>query len=468
MFIKVKTYNIIKKRKIIKTISINSYGSSDELVSLKTDKFGFNLFVLVLPIRKLIEIMPDIDHVKRADTNRFVDKKHADEFGDYWLKNFGNWIIPPIMVVVDTHPKFDENIGIEGTSINVGLITLPKSFNIYSRVLDGQHRILGFRIAIEKLTKKRDELINKKYIIEDKMKENSGLIGFDAQLKVLENQLEELDTSLERFSKETVTLEIYSGVPKDKQMNFFTVISKNAKKIDKNAETKFSNDFIDIVTRKLLITNAELSKITNTYSENKGKKNHEVYTISDIKNIVQSILFSIDNSGYKKLYDYDLNSCIKVCNNFFNTLQKIKEYQIIAQANETELLKKAMKDMKGRSLAFSTPLVRSLAHAFGKNVIIENKTKVAGIEKISFSTDAIKLKDFENKIAAFDYSITNNKLNTFWYLTGHAPVGKIMLESKKQDLKGLSNKLDQLFGGSTLRLDNGKSASIIGFALVVK
>ena len=43
---------------------------------------------------------------------------------------------------------------------------------------------------------------------------------------------------------------------------------------------------------------------------------------------------------------------------------------------------------------------------------------------------------------AFDFKIANKTLNGFWYLTGHAPVGKAMFESKTQDIKGLSNKLE--------------------------
>ena len=159
-------------------LKLNSYGKND-FAAQKIVRSGLIIYVTTMNINSIVSMMPEIDPKIRAANNRFVDEKHADSFGKYWIDNPNSWVSPPISIT--STGSFDyESIGdITGTENSIGVLRLPVSLKSLVEILDGQHRILGFRLA------------EKKIISEKKKIENCDLIK--AGVKALRTYLELYD-----------------------------------------------------------------------------------------------------------------------------------------------------------------------------------------------------------------------------------------------------------------------------------
>lgn len=446
-------------------LKLNSYGKND-FAAQKIVRSGLIIYVTTMNINSIVSMMPEIDPKIRAANNRFVDEKHADSFGKYWIDNPNSWVSPPISIT--STGSFDyESIGdITGTENSIGVLRLPVSLKSLVEILDGQHRILGFRLAEKKIISEKKKIENELIDMKKQRQDNPKDFNIQSQIANLEEKHKKVNFDYERLNSESVTVEIYSMISSTLQKKFFVTVANNAQGINKSVTTLLDDTKTSVITRNLATKDIVLSKITNTDTSKKKKKN-EVLKLEDVSNIVKILLFGYENS--KKISNamdkvVDLQSGTKAVQGFWDMLQSsLVEFKTIAATSKTDQLslENNMKIFKTSSIAFSTPLLRALAHAYHKNIITINK----GV----YTVNQVPLQQFSSNIQAFNLNIVNGKLDQFWYLTGHAQIGKKMLESKNQDLTGLSNKMADLLNSNNLsvRLTDGKNAKIANSKIVI-
>ena len=213
--------------------NLSGYADTREFIAQRSHRGRYQTFTLALPISVLTTLVPTPDPKQRFEDNRQVNESHARAFGKYWREN-EMWITPPILLdtALDLQQSYSE-IGQTGT-LTVGKIALPYDSDRQLRILDGQHRILGWTLIAktigDELSRARDQLL------ENQRLENEVGIQ-DWQLKV-----QRLDAERRRLREEHITVEVLVGVTSEQHKKFFVDIAVHAKGISKSRTASFNQE----------------------------------------------------------------------------------------------------------------------------------------------------------------------------------------------------------------------------------
>lgn len=213
--------------------ALSGYSETREFIAQRSHRGEYQTFTLALPIAVLTTLVPTPDPNNRAEDNRVVNEAHAREFGRYWRSN-KMWITPPILLdtALDLNTGYAE-IGTAG-SLTVGKIELPYDSDRQLRILDGQHRILGWTLITktigDELAKARDSLL-----------ESQRLENLDS-VQVDQATVARLDDERRRLRDEHITVEILVGVTAEQHRKFFVDIAVNAKGISKSRTASFNQE----------------------------------------------------------------------------------------------------------------------------------------------------------------------------------------------------------------------------------
>jgi len=213
--------------------ALSGYSETREFIAQRSHRGKYQTFTLALPIAVLTTLVPTPDPKSRAEDNRVVNEAHAREFGRYWRAN-KMWITPPILLdtALDLNAGYVE-IGNAG-SLTIGKIELPYDSDRQLRILDGQHRILGWtsiaKTIGDELSKARDALL------ESKRLENPEAV------QVASDTVSRLEDERRRLRDEHITVEILVGVTAERHRKFFVDIAVNAKGISKSRTASFNQE----------------------------------------------------------------------------------------------------------------------------------------------------------------------------------------------------------------------------------
>jgi hypothetical protein len=114
-----------------------------KVVSQRINNGGLVTYSVVLPIIDALEILEIPDPGKPFPGNRRVNKKHAMEFGNYWERERSNWIVPPILIDSEAAIKA-EPVSANNSNEEFYNLLLPTDNLGSLKILDGQHRVLGW------------------------------------------------------------------------------------------------------------------------------------------------------------------------------------------------------------------------------------------------------------------------------------------------------------------------------------
>src|SRR5665647_3104330 len=111
---------------------------------------GGVLFALALPLDLLSVYLPVPDPDRPFEGNRRVSRPHAIAFAEYWLAN-EKWIAPPLLL--DTPRELDDFFTPTAGSADIvaGELRLRTHRHTGIEILDGQHRVLGWALLVERL-----------------------------------------------------------------------------------------------------------------------------------------------------------------------------------------------------------------------------------------------------------------------------------------------------------------------------
>lgn len=176
---------------------------------------GTFAYTIAVPVADLGEILPIPDPAEPFEGNRRVDAKHADEFGQYWMRAT-TWTAPPILVDTarDLGQWFSpiQEVGALPGGFSVGTLSLPRPHLSGLQILDGQHRVLGWmRLGVE-LTQ---------------------------ALSVSPERAEFATRALERMAHDRVTIEVVEALEIDAHKQYFFDIAANARGISVSLASSF-------------------------------------------------------------------------------------------------------------------------------------------------------------------------------------------------------------------------------------
>lgn len=176
-----------------------------------------------------------------ADTQRRIYPKHARNFANYVEKN-DDWVCPALLLRGPDIFEFNRAIPDDTGTTQFGVLGIPKDAKMEIKILDGQHRTLGFHLAWEAMTaeieKARAHLADAKQHAADQ-----PVVGhFQATLgKLLDRR--------ERLAMERVSVQIIVTDDPKVAKRMFVDINDNAKGITGSVRTRF--DDRKVITRAL-------------------------------------------------------------------------------------------------------------------------------------------------------------------------------------------------------------------------
>ncbi len=215
---------------------------TDDYVAVECIQGGRVHYVLCVPMRQLPVMLPIPDPSRVLDDNREVKLPRARAFANYVRENEG-WHAGPLTVRTDSATvHFEAFDGQDGSIMRFGLLKVPRINRDGFRIVDGQHRQLGFNILLNEVA---NDLIDHKQKLHDADARGEAkelITNFAKQVK----KLEELQ---DRLNKESVAIDLLIENDHLMARQIFVDVANHALGVPKAVTARF--DLRKVVNRTL-------------------------------------------------------------------------------------------------------------------------------------------------------------------------------------------------------------------------
>jgi hypothetical protein len=388
-----------------------SYGSRESLL-------------LSLSINDALNIVEIPDPNLPFPGNRRVSRKHAIEFGNYWESAVDSWIVPPLLLDCESYIERSD-IRLSDTNM-MCKIELDELRNSSLKILDGQHRILGWHL-------KRGEIDQK--ISDETNAYNKAVFSKN---KVLMNRCEHQLTSLrmtkDRFEREKVALNILDSLSHKMHQQFFVDIARNALGINKTVQAKFdSASVINRVSQNLIKSHELLISRVDLEKTSCSGNNKNLLSVVNVSDIVRHCSFGINARVTLKREDLFSDKEVQaIANEFLNVMvRSLSALKRVEDGTYTPAT------LRKENLIGSGTIWRCLAGAFNRICVIRDEQN--GTLKIDLNGK----KRFERLVTQLSNQLLL-PINRHWFATGLFPAKTSTApSSRSQDLETLVSLLVQ-------------------------
>jgi hypothetical protein len=225
-------------------LKVTGYDPYEWFFATRYKQGGRTVYAIDFSVREIITFLPKPDPAKPLDTQRKIYPAHANGFAQYVLED-DEWVSPALLLRGPSIFEFsvpDLLKDLPTGSTQFGQMGIPKDAKTEIKIVDGQHRTLGFHIAWEYLGEK----IEKTRGLVQAAKKNGETAAVIASL---ENSLFDLLDRRKRFEKERVSVQIVVVEDPAEARRIFVDINDNAKGITGAVKARF--DDRKVVTRAL-------------------------------------------------------------------------------------------------------------------------------------------------------------------------------------------------------------------------
>lgn len=250
------------------------------------------VFGLSLSPDEITTLVPRPDPAVATPGNRRITASHAEGFARYFIAN-DNWVIPGVILRAPSIFQFEEVTEVPGAQF--GIMSYPRRNQGDIHILDGQHRILGFFMALDMLNKDIDKARSHKANVrrthpDDKRMEQ------DAQ-----REIDRLEAARDRFFNQRFSVEVHVTDDLQAARQMFFDIADNAKGITASARARF--DARKAVNRALpIVLEHPLLQDRVDMDKDRVQKNSPYWLpASKVVEIIRSIQTGFDGRVSRKL-----------------------------------------------------------------------------------------------------------------------------------------------------------------------
>lgn len=264
--------------------SLSGYRDTRDLLVTRYNRGnGRSIFVIALPLHLIPSHLPKPDPEKPFPGNRTVDLPHAKKFGKYWMER-DDWACPPVLL--DTNAALHFEVKFEAGGVQVGILSLPHNSVGTLDILDGQHRILGWYLAVEEIAEELKK--SREQIVQSKRADDP------VALQVWTEKTERLEALEARLRNEYVTMELVGGVTLQEHKQAFADITNNARGITKSKTVEFDSvSIINRVTRDLCSSHELLDGRVDFELDRVAGKNPNFLSARNVSDIVRHVALGI-------------------------------------------------------------------------------------------------------------------------------------------------------------------------------
>jgi hypothetical protein len=243
-------------------------------------------FLFSVSINTALNLLEIPDPAYPFPDNRRVSKKHAMDFGNYWEKHFGDWVVPPLLIDSVDALKF-KSIQTIGPHSEIVELDLGDSNSHSLRILDGQHRILGWYLKKIELDARLAELISKQ--------NKANISGDRVALSHARKEIVEAREVIERLDSEYITINLIDSLSPELHKQFFVDIAKNALGINKTVQSKFdSASVINRVTQNLIKNHPLFKGRIDMEKTSCSGSNPHLLTVVNVADITRHACFGVN------------------------------------------------------------------------------------------------------------------------------------------------------------------------------
>jgi hypothetical protein len=384
----------------------------------RTIRNGHPTFIAAIPFKLLFEIIERIEPDTALAANRKVESKRLPEIGQYFIKEKDHWIFPPILVDTQDELEFEPFAGQQFSSSNVNPVSGVPAYRIEGgmlvvdngrkilKIMDGQHRFMGNLLQYEEIEK---ELSRAKATRLD-FKNQGDKLSED----LLSAKIKTLQENYDRYSNETLTVEIVTLVTDSLHKRWFTTVADKAEGINYSARTRLDEVSTTSIAANVLANSYPLflgkDKKTNVEEHQMlaKKSGKEIYSLGNIRDWTKNIAFgTTDKATLKRESDLNENNLVETTQIFLGILEdKCRIFKDLSNHRITG------KEFRQKSLLSSPTIIRALTGAFHELCITKVDNNQGEIKLEINSENMVKFGKMVSQLDKFcDYIITGKKLD---------------------------------------------------------
>ncbi|MCL1899292.1 MAG: hypothetical protein FWG11_02015 [Promicromonosporaceae bacterium] len=216
--------------------NVTAYDPYEHFFGARYKQGGRTVYALDFSVSELVSFLPkpDADRpLEAADAQRRIYPAHARAFARY-IEETEGWVSPALLLRGPDIFKFDRKILQDTGTTQFGVVSVPKDSRTEIKIVDGQHRTLGFHLAWENLSK---DITNARAMV-------ASARTNEESPEVIANLQAKLDCLIDHRTKlagERVSIQIVVTDDPTVARRIFVDINDNAKGITGSVRSRFDD-----------------------------------------------------------------------------------------------------------------------------------------------------------------------------------------------------------------------------------
>jgi len=333
----------------IDAAEITGYAPEDRYLATRYAQGNRTVYDFELPVESIPQILPVPDPERPTLGNRRVKPAHARDFARY-VRESEDWVAPALLMRAPDHFSFETLRQLGGVSF--GVLGVPRAGRRDIRIIDGQHRILGFHYAIEDIARELDDARNGQE--EARRSENLDLVAHWSR------RINDLEHERQRLATECLGVQIMIETDQQRYEQMFFDVADNALGITQAVKVRFDsrkvmNRTLDAVMRHALLrdrVDEEQDRITGPNPNLLGARH-----VVDIVRTANLGLWS--RVSRRQESELQGGALVQGASEFFDIL--LESFPDLASVADGEL---APPDLRKRSMLGASTMLRVLAGVY--------------------------------------------------------------------------------------------------------
>jgi len=393
--------------------------TSQKVLAQRIKRTENSTFLFSLPIELALELweIPDPGHPFPG--NRRVSIKHAMDFGNYWENHAEDWIVPPLLLDSALTLNF-ELLSKNSHETELVELELIGGDRESLRILDGQHRILGWYLKKIELDSRLGDATSayNKLIIAGAKKES--------ELVMLE--IDRIKEVMNRLRNEHVAVNLLDSLTPQLHQQFFVDIAKNALGINKTVQAKFdSASIVNRVTQSLIKNHPLFEGRIDLEKTSCSGANPNLLTVVNVSDITRHACFGVNRQvTAKRENNYKDEVLEENVTIFLDSV--VKQIPQLSQIIDGRMRPETLRE---NYMLGSGTIWRCLSGTYYETCVIIDD------EEGTIEIDRSQLKKYEKFLGLFSENMTL-PISREWFATNLFPIKRSKAPSSRaQDLEAM-------------------------------
>lgn len=336
----------------------SGYSTHDEYFATRFQQGDRAVYSVDLSIPQLVATLPEPNPDRQQPGNRKINLSHAKGFAEY-IQERDNWVCPSLLLrAPEGEFQFRSEKAIGGTEL--GILAIPRLARDSLKVLDGQHRILGFHLAWRAIS---DSI----------QKEREALAvarrnGPDEFVKEIKRRLDRKLALRDRLSQARVSIDILIVDDPEAYKQLFVDIADNAKGVTRTLSARFDRRKVVHRALPLVMEHPLLKGRVEEESDRLSSTNPNLLTAKNVADLIRTVQVGAARRISKRLEDeLEERRVAENADRFLDVLE-----DAFADLKAIEEGQKSPAELRRESLLGSSTMIRVLAGVYHELVIAES------------------------------------------------------------------------------------------------